>query len=110
MGLTKIKEEFELKIKVFLENLSNEGDKSKEALKIIQKHAKGEPITEEETLKLRVLFFDVLKMTGIGIPFILIPGASLLLPAIIIISKKYNIELLPSSFQEKKENINSNEK
>ena len=109
MGLTKIKDDFEVKIKVFLSKVSEETEETKEAAKIIHKHIKGEPITEEETFKLRAQFFDVLKMTGIGIPFILIPGASLLLPAIIVIAKKYNIELLPSSFQEKKEKVNTNE-
>jgi hypothetical protein len=109
MGLAKVKEDLEVKIKVFLSKVSEETDETKEAAKIIQKHIKGEPVSDEEEQKLKEQFFDILKITGIGIPFMLIPGASLLLPAIVIIAKKYNIELLPSSFQEKKEKIKSNE-
>ena len=109
MGLAKIKEDLEVKIKVFLSKVSEETDETKEAAKIIQKHIKGEPVSDEEEQKLKEQFFDILKITGIGIPFMLIPGASLLLPAIVIIAKKYNIELLPSSFQEIKEKIKSNE-
>jgi len=36
---------------------------------------------------------------GIGIPFVLIPGASLLLPLVAKISKKYKINIFPSSFK-----------
>jgi hypothetical protein len=37
-------------------------------------------------------------MAGIGIPFILIPGASILLPAIIYVAKKHNVNIFPSAF------------
>lgn len=42
-------------------------------------------------------------MLGIGIPFALIPGASLLMPFLIKIASKKGIELLPTAFNEKKE-------
>ena len=61
---------------------------------------------------MREQFYDVLKVAGIGIPFALIPGASILLPLVIAFAKKKNINIMPSSFQEKdeqkeKENENS---
>ena len=98
MGFTKLKQDLEDKIKVFVQKLSEEGVETKEAAKILQKHIRGENVTPEEEKQLKEQFFDVLKMTGIGIPFILIPGASLLLPAILYVAKKYKINIFPSSF------------
>ncbi|WP_256371696.1 hypothetical protein [Flavobacterium sp. YO12] len=37
-------------------------------------------------------------MLGIGIPFVLLPGASVLLPILIKAAHKYNIQLMPSAF------------
>jgi hypothetical protein len=45
---------------------------------------------------------DVIKILGIGIPFTVIPGSSLLLPLVIAIAKKYKIDILPSSFRDEK--------
>jgi len=101
MGLIKIKEDLEEKIRVFIQKLSEEGTETKEAIKILQKHIMGESVTPEEEKELKEQFFDVLKMAGIGIPFILIPGASLLLPAILYVAKKHDFNLFPSAFNDK---------
>jgi hypothetical protein len=45
---------------------------------------------------------DVIKMLGIGIPFVIIPGSTLLLPIVASVAKKYNIDIFPSSFKENK--------
>ena len=105
MGLTKIKEDLEEKIRVFIQKLSEEGTETKEAVKILQKHIMGESVTPEEEKELKEQFFDVLKMAGIGIPFILIPGASLLLPAILYVAKKNNFNLFPSAFNDKEKEM-----
>jgi Fe-S cluster assembly ATPase SufC len=105
MGLTKIKEDLEEKIRVFIQKLSEEGTETKEAVKILQKHIMGESVTPEEEKQLKEQFFDVLKMAGIGIPFILIPGASLLLPAILYVAKKNNFNLFPSAFNDKEKEM-----
>ena len=98
MELTKIKQDLEDKLKVFGNQLSEQGKETEVAAKILQKHVKGEEVTPEEDALLKQNFYDTLKMAGIGIPFVLIPGASVLLPALIIIAKKHNINLLPSAF------------
>ncbi len=101
--------EFKKEIKIFVGKLSNEAKETKEAAQIVAKYAKGEEITEEENKALREQFYDVLKVAGIGIPFALIPGASILLPLLVTFAKKKNINILPSSFQEEvKEEQNEN--
>lgn len=105
MGLVKIKKDLEEKIRIFLNKLGEEGEETKEAAKIVQKYLTGDELTEDEEVKLKEQFFDILKMTGIGIPFILIPGASLLLPAIIYVAKKYNLNLFPSAFNDKEDEM-----
>jgi hypothetical protein len=92
--------EFKKEIKIFAKKLSNEARETKEAAQIVAKYAKGEEITDEENKALKEQFYDVLKVAGIGIPFALIPGASVLLPLIVTFAKKKNINILPSSFQE----------
>ena len=51
-------------------------------------------ITSQEEKLFKQQLYDVLKAMGIGIPFVLIPGASVLLPLVIKISRKYNIEIV----------------
>jgi hypothetical protein len=43
---------------------------------------------------------DVIKIVGIGIPYMLIPGSTLLLALLVSIARKYKIEILPSSFKD----------
>jgi hypothetical protein len=90
---------FKREIKLFVKRLANEAQETKEAALIIAKYTRGEEITEEEEKALKEQFYDVLKITGIGVPFAIIPGASVLLPVIVSISKKKGINILPSSFE-----------
>ena len=104
--------DFKKEVKLFAKNLANEAKETGEAAQIVAKYARGEKITDAENVALKEQFYDVLKMAGIGIPFALIPGASILLPLVIAFAKKKNINIMPSSFQEKdeqkeKENENS---
>ena len=89
---------------VFWENLSLEAKETKEAAQIVAKYAKEGKITEEEEKILRQQFYDVLKVAGIGVPYVLIPGASVLLPLLIKYACKKNIDILPSSFKDKNKN------
>lgn len=100
--------EFKKEIKIFLVKISIEARETKEAAYIVRKYTRGEKITEEEEKALKEQIYDVLKIAGIGIPFALIPGASILLPLIVTIAKKKGIEILPSSFSTKNENENEN--
>ena len=99
----KIKELKKMSI-VFWENLSLEAKETKEAAQIVAKYAKDGKITEEEEKILRQQFYDVLKVAGIGVPFVLVPGASVLLPLLLKYAKKKNIDILPSSFNNKDKN------
>ncbi|MFT5602854.1 MAG: phenylalanyl-tRNA synthetase alpha subunit [Flavobacteriales bacterium] len=90
-------------LKTFTKNLGNEAIETKEASKVVYKFMKGEKITKEEELELRTQIYDIFKMVGIGIPFMLIPGSTLLMPFIIKVANKYGINLLPTSFTEEEE-------
>ena len=83
----------------FLKRIKKEGSETSEAVIILARYAKGEEVSKEDMDKFRNQMIDVLKVLGIGIPFTIIPGSSLLLPLVISIAKKYNIDILPSSFK-----------
>jgi len=87
----------------FILSIKTEAASTKEAGLIIQKYAKEGSITPEEEIILKKQMVDSLKIIGVVIPFVLIPGASILMPILIKIAEKHNIELLPSSFQKKKD-------
>lgn len=94
--------------KKFLENISNEAAETKEAAVILRKYIITGKITPEDELIFKNQLIDVFKALGIGIPFILIPGASILLPFIIKLADKFNINIFPSSFNDKKSDKNHN--
>lgn len=108
------KTEFSEKIKIhkektskafqdFIINIKTEATETHVASKIFVKYLKQGNVTEEEEFELKKQVYDLLKVLGIGIPFALIPGASLLMPFLIKIASKKGIELLPTAFNEKKE-------
>ncbi len=82
----------------FLLDIKAEWHGDKEAAFIIQKYIREGKISDEEDKILRTQLMDSLKIIGIGIPFVLIPGASILMPIIIKVAGKHNIELMPSAF------------
>lgn len=83
----------------FLKRLKQEGNETSEAAIILARYAKGEKVSKEDMEKFRAQMINVIKVLGIGVPFAIIPGSSLLLPLVIAIAKKYNIDILPSSFK-----------
>ena len=93
---------FKKEVKIFVKRISNEAKETREAASIVAKYASGNSITKEEGEALEKQFYDVLKMAGIGIPFALIPGSTILLPLIVSIAKKKGVNILPSSFENKK--------
>lgn len=84
----------------FLRGVHKEYDGDKEALIIIRTYIKDGKITEENETILKTQLMDSLKILGVGIPFALIPGASILMPIIIKVAEKHNIDLLPSAFSD----------
>jgi hypothetical protein len=88
-------------LKDFLISLKNEATDSKETSKIIYKYISEQKIskTEEELLKTKV--GDLFKIIGVGVPFMLIPGASILIPFLLKLADKNGIDLYPSNFNKK---------
>jgi hypothetical protein len=100
MDIQKKIKDFEDSLKIFAHKLDEQGKETEIAAKILEKYIKGVDVTPDEDVLLKQNIYDTLKIAGIGIPFILIPGASIILPGLIILAKKHNINLLPSKFIE----------
>lgn len=95
ISYTRVKVE----IKEFLHKAHQEIDDTEKAGVVLKKYAKGHKLTKEERALIKQQVFDILKSVGIGIPFVFVPGASILLPLLIRIGKKHNINFLPSAFK-----------
>ncbi len=84
----------------FLQGVKAEYHGDQEALTIIHKYLKGGKITEDEDKVLKTQLMDSLKIVGIGVPFALIPGASIVMPILIKVASRHNMELMPSAFND----------
>lgn len=82
----------------FLLGLKKEYDGDEDAASIIADYIQTGSITEANEQVLKIQLMDSLKILGIGIPFVLIPGASILMPILLRVAEKYHIQLLPSAF------------
>lgn len=80
----------------FLQSVHKEGENTKKTAIIIRKYVVTGTITEDDEHMLRLQLADTLKILGIGVPFVLIPGASIVMPIIVKVAKKHNINLMPS--------------
>lgn len=69
---------------------------TKETGAIIRKYMVTGHITEDEEKTLKMQLADTIKIVGIVVPFVLIPGASIIMPILIKVAGKHNINLLPS--------------
>ena len=85
----------------FMDGIKNEATDSKETRRILIHYIAKQKITKEEELHLKTRVYDILKKLGIGVPFMLIPGATLLIPFILKIAEKRGIDLYPSNFKGK---------
>ena len=77
-------------------SIHKEGENTRETAAIIKKYAETGKISADEEHMLRLQMADTLKILGIVIPFVLIPGASIIMPVLIKVAEKHNINLLPS--------------
>lgn len=103
MEKIKIIEKIEESAHHFLHGIKVEYEGTREAGAIVRKYIREGGITEEEELILKSQMVDLLKVAGVGVPFVLIPGASILMPVLIKVAARYNIELLPEAFNGKTE-------
>jgi len=85
----------------FLVGIKSEAADTKETSYIIYKFISQQKITKDEETHLKTQVYDIFKILGIGVPFMLIPGATLLIPFIIRVAEKKGIDLVPSNFKEK---------
>ena len=67
----------------FFNGVKNEAIDTKETSIIIVKYLTTQKISKEEEKHLKLQVQDLFKILGIGIPFMVIPGASLLIPFIL---------------------------
>jgi len=84
-------------------NIKTEASETQVASKIFVKYIKEGNVSKEEEKELKTQVYDLLKVLGIGVPFAIIPGASLLLPFLIKIAQKKGVQLLPTAFNEEKD-------
>jgi len=99
MEIELIKTTIEANIHHFLAAITKEYDGDKQAVVIIQTYVKTGKISDTDDVVLRTQVMDSLKIVGIGIPFALIPGASILMPIILKVAAKHNINLIPTAFE-----------
>jgi len=94
----RYRKKFKSGIQQFANGVREEATETREASVYVKKYMGGEKLTKEENEAVRKQFYDIIKMIGIGVPFALVPGGSILMPIIIKLAKRHNIKLMPSSF------------
>jgi hypothetical protein len=99
MHITIIKQHIEDSAHHLLIGVHKEAAHTKEAAVIIRKYIVTGSISDDEEVVLKVQLADTLKIVGIVVPFILIPGASVIIPILIKVAGKHNINLMPSVMQ-----------
>ena len=96
MHVENIKQHIENSAHHLLLSVHKEEENVKEVRTIIHKYIRTRNITEEEEQKLKLQVFDTIKIIGIVVPFVLLPGASVIIPILIKVAEKHNINLMPS--------------
>ena len=87
----------------FLKDVNVEYREDQRALEVIRKYIRKGVITSDDEHLLKMQFSDSLKIIGIGVPFVLIPGASILMPIILKVAEKHHINILPAAFDDNKQ-------
>lgn len=90
-----------VKIRSFSRRVLLEARETRAALKLLKRQTRGDELSEEEERALKSQMFDVVKIVAVGIPFLVIPGASIVLTVLIVYLRRRNINILPSSFDDK---------
>lgn len=103
LKLKENKDKATVAMKDFVTKLGTEAKETHNASKILAKYIKAGKLSEEEEKELKEQVYDLFKMMGIGIPFMLIPGSTLLIPFLAKVAEKRGINLLPSAFSSNKE-------
>lgn len=85
-----------------LTGIKNEAADTKETSRIIYKYISNQKITKNDERHVKTQVYNIFRILGIGVPFMVIPGATLLIPFIVKVAEKKGIDLLPSNFKGKK--------
>ena len=96
MDITIIRQHIEDSAHHLLISIHKEAANTKETAIIIRKYVETGNISADEETILKVQLADTLKIVGIVVPFVLIPGASVIIPILIKVANKHNINLMPS--------------
>lgn len=89
--------------KVFFNNLRKEASETKQASYLVVKYLKEGKLSKKEEKELKLQFYDVLKIMGVGIPFFMIPGSTVLVPFLVKLSRKLGLDIIPSSFKKEED-------
>lgn len=93
-------------VQLFFDIAKKEYGDTKDLLPIVQKYVKTRNLTDREKYLFQKQLKDTMKIMGLGaIAAIPIPGTMLLIPAIIQMAKKFNINLLPEADEPEKESL-----
>jgi hypothetical protein len=85
--------------KFFFNSLKKEAKETKQASYLVVKFLKEGKLSKKEEKELKLQFYDVLKIMGVGIPFFMIPGSTVLVPFLIKLSRKLGLDIIPTSFK-----------
>lgn len=88
-------------VKLFFQNIKNHSKDTALASKHLKKLKNGEKLNKQELDDIKKQFIDNLKLVGVVIPSIFLPGGSIVLYLLIKLSSKFNFEILPTNFQKK---------
>lgn len=77
---------------------------TRETSRIIYKFVANQQLSKEDELHIKTQVYDMFKILGIGIPFMIIPGATLLIPFLLKAAQKKGIDLIPSNFRKTRDN------
>ena len=58
---------------------------------------------KKEERELKPQFYDVLKIMGVGIPFFMIPGSTVLVPFLVKLSRKLGLDIISTSFRKEED-------
>lgn len=97
-----IKKYLEENLHIFVINVKKQAANTKEAASVIEKYINTGEISPEEENILKTQLMDSLKIVGVVIPFVLIPGSAILMPLLLRVAEKNNIELMPTAFRTEK--------
>ena len=98
------KESLKKSVPEFLKNLRDFFSKQKSGAKILRKMLEGKKLSRSEMNELKTQVKDLLMGTSLLGLFVL-PGGGLAVTALIKFAKKFNVEILPTSFQQQPVNI-----